>query len=504
MTGTRPPLCQTALKTAAAVNIGGGGAEGPQLSAEGETASGMELALSAWSRGRHQLAFSYKFDDLFFSTSYWYEHVDFYDLEDRHGADRMRNLYFHIAAFDINKFASLRPDVLSWGDFADLATPEFSDLWHEILENVWAQWRYENNDPHYKGPYFETASQTASPGRLSVNPGEVDVLAFCGGGKDSLATMKLCERGGVSFDALTYSNTCYGDSGWQHDLCGELLDRADARHRRRLWVFDDFLGSPVLRLSSDSATLTAAETPSSVFAAIPFALQHGYRYFQLGHERSADTGQTTWDATGEEINHQWGKSGDAETLVNDYIQNRLVDGLCYFSILKPVHDVVIFNLLRKDLGSVKYAHSCNMRKPWCCKCPKCAYVWLNYMAWLPAEIVVSAFGDVNLFDVDENQSTFLELAGAGQCLPFECVGSEQESRLAFELCRLKGIGGKAMDAYQALKLPVDPHAVLEKYAAVYPPGAHYPRRVWDAAAPQFAAASDDAKRYWSRFDGGRR
>lgn len=276
-----------------------------------------------------------------------------------------------------------------------------------------------------------------------------------------------------------------------------LLDHGSPQHRRLLWVFDDFLDSPVLHLGSKkySKTLTAAETPSSVFAAIPFALQYGYRYLQLGHERSADTGQVIWDKTGENINHQWGKSLYAEELINDYIQKYLVDGLCYYSILKPVYDVVIFNLLRRDLGAIINTHSCNEKKPWCYKCPKCAYVWLNYMAWLPTEIVNQVFDGVNLFNIEENQISYRQLVGASSQLPFECIGQAEESQLAFELCRLKGISGRAMDMYKGLNLQVEMRTILDKYTEVDQPSKHFPSQVWDRVLPQFVTASNEARNY---------
>lgn len=159
-----------------------------------------------------------------------------------------------------------------------------TDLWQTILRNVWAQWRYENDVPDYYGPNFEVSSHSVAPALEPIESGEVDILAFCGGGKDSLVAMKLLERGGGGFDSLAYSSTCYGRSHVQHELLGSLLDHGSPQHRRLLWIFDDFLDSPVLHLGIKRGipkTLTAAETPSSVFAAIPFALQYGYRYLQL-------------------------------------------------------------------------------------------------------------------------------------------------------------------------------------------------------------------------------
>ena len=281
-------------------------------------------------------------------------------------------------------------------------------------------------------------------------------------------------------------------------MLDSLLDHGSPRHRRRLWIFDDFLESPVLALGSQggSKTLTAAETPSSIFTAIPFALQHGYLYFSLGHERSADTGQVFWEKTGEDVNHQWGKSLEAEELLNNYVQESLVSNLTYFSILKPIYDLMIFNLLRQDLDAVKDTHSCNEAKPWCKKCPKCAYVWLNYMAWLPVELVDEIFEGVNLFNIDENQETFMQLV-TPKNLPFECIGQADESKLAFEMCRRKGLEGKAMDSYLERDLTIDIEKVLDKYLDIDSPPQHFPKQIWKSIEPLLYAAKETANSYTS-------
>src|SRR5580692_3870450 len=249
----------------------------------------------------------YLIDDLAFSNTIWFADIDFKLLSERYGEDFINAVAFHIAAFELNKIASLRPTRLDWGRYSRFVTDDFKQLWTTIFKNVWAQWRFENNDPGYFGPTFEAAAHPLkiSPAKPAAGPQQV--LAFCGGGKDSLVAMKTLEEIGMPYDSLAYAASFYGTSNSQHELIGKLLARLAPRHQRRQWIADDFVDMPVLRLRPDLkvATVTAAETPSSIFNALPYALQHGYRYFCLAHERSADAGQLIWDANGEEINHQW-------------------------------------------------------------------------------------------------------------------------------------------------------------------------------------------------------
>lgn len=408
------------------------------------------LRLVDFSRFRRQLSYAAEIGESRFTTSLWYDTVDFYDLEARCGADVMRRVYFHIVAFDVNKLISLKPMKIDFGPLADQATRSFFELWTRIFEGVWAQWRYENDFPDYRGPMLPAPGPAPrAPARLASQPGGTRSLAFCGGGKDSLVAMTILEEGGEGFDTLAYSHSVYGDHSRQHALIDSLVEASRARKRHRIWIHDDFLTSmPVLGLRPQPgvSTITAAETPTSAFASLPIAMMHGHRHLILAHEKSAEGGNLHWDRTGEEVNHQWGKSLEAERLLADYIRTQLVEDVAYFSILKPVHDPVIFSILEAHPDAVRRAHSCNVEKPWCRRCAKCAYVWLHYCAWLKKDLVGSVFGE-NLFEAPENRIWFRQLLGLEAHTPFECVGQADESRLGFELAQTSGWTGRAMTMF---------------------------------------------------------
>lgn len=460
------------------------------------------LRIVDFSRSRHQLTFVCAFGELRFSTSLWYQDVDLEELERTYGAALLQRVYFHIVAFEINKLCSLAPETIDLGPFAAQHTREFEQLWREVFVKVWGQWRYENSRPSYSGPEFLGAAHDVGAHEpVEIEPGPVDVLAFCGGGKDSLIATRFLERVDVPYASLAYSSSIYGQAAHQHQLIDGLLDRCKPVRRHRQWIFDDFLDAPVLDLEPGLGvgTLTAAETPASIFASMPYALAHGYRYLCLAHEKSADRGNMHWAETGEEINHQWGKSTEAERLINAYLRKHLISNLQYFSILKPIHDALIFSMLADNLDAVPATHSCNVTKPWCKRCPKCAYVWLNYQAYLPSDVVDAMFGE-NLFDVPENQLWFRQMLGLESHTPFECIGEISESRLAFELCYRKGLRGRAIDTYLAEARLTNADATLDEYLAVdhgyvipHPAG---PRILdeMDASASRARAALDDRLR----------
>jgi hypothetical protein len=445
-------------------------------------------------RSRRQLTFRFGLDDLHFSTSLWYGDVDFYALEIRFGREFMRKLYFHIMAFEANKLISLKPKHFDTGSFSDLQTDSFVRLWQTVYQHVWAQWRYENDLPDYAGPVPVQPVAEHSPIAVESSPGSIPLLAFCGGGKDSLVSLRLLERAEIPYASYAYSHSIYGTADRQHALIDQLLDHLHPEQRHRHWIYDDFMGAPVLDLHPELgvSTLTAAETPSSVFGVLPLILQHGYQYIGLAHERSADTGNLIWEQTGEKVNHQWGKSSAAEQLLNAYIRSELIENVSYFSLLKPIHDVLIFTLLQDDVEAVPATHSCNIEKPWCKRCPKCAYVWLNYMAYLPTQSVERIF-QCNLFDLPENQLAFRQMLGLEAHTPFECIGQIDEAQLAFELCRRKGLEGAAMQTFIKECEPLDWKKVLDKYLAVYDEESAIPAVLSAKFLPVLHAKSQRAK-----------
>lgn len=450
---------------------GAAGTAGGSFASAGTTGAGAmyaeELTLESISWSGHQLHVRWAVDRLSFTTTLWYGSVHFGVLETQFGHDAVARLAFHVAMFEINRGVSFRPSRLSIAPpWADLLTDALFDLWRTVVRKVWAQWRYEHDLPHYLGPGPTTPLHPARALPLvSAKPVEQS-LWFCGGGKDSLLASHMLRTVGERYDALEYGHSTYGRMQPQMALIDRLVEGADTR-RHTIYIYDTSTDLPVDRLSPYAGVryVLAAETPASLFASLPIALTHGYRRLLLGHERSANVGNLYWSVTGEDVNHQWGKSLQAERLLGDYVRTHIAPEVHYCSILQPAADTLIFASLRHIADRVPLAHSCNVEKPWCLRCPKCAYVWICYKAWLPWEPVDVAFSGVNLLDVEENQRSYRQMLGLDQHTPFECIGQPDEVRLAFAMARARGLRGRAM-AYLDQVGPLDLEEVASRYLAV--------------------------------------
>lgn len=454
------------------------------------------LSLLPISWSAHQVVLPFALGELRFHTTYWYPDIDLTDLAARFGAEALERILVHAALFEANKIASLRPAAVDLGPYARYHTEALEALWRQVFHKVWAQWRYENGLPHAPPPPWTSQPQAPSASPLRRDRHAEEVLLFCGGGKDSLASMKLLERAGIPFASFAYAASIYGPAAPQLALIDGLLSQGAARRHHRQIVLDDFFDAPTLALYGEELgvqTITAAETPSSIFAALPLLLAHGYPAAVLGHEASANTGNLIWDATGEDVNHQWGKSVEAEALLDTYVREELIEDCGVFSLLMPLHDVLIFELVRRDEALLSRTHSCNVDKPWCRRCPKCAYVWLSCRGHLSQGPVEATFGE-DLLEVPENAAHFRDMVGLGAHTPFECIGQIEESRLALALCQARGLLGPRGRALAAQLPPLDPGPILETFGRVHLEGARLPPRIRAAVAPLMAEAEASARR----------
>jgi hypothetical protein len=461
------------------------------------------LILDPVHRSRRQLALTYRIDDLVFQTAYWYDTVDFVELEARFGPAFMRKVYFYLLAFEANKVASLRPDALDPGPYSDLWTERFDAAWRAVFRNVWAVWRYENGITDYEGPEVQRSGVEGGQGRrgerekgseaITLGGGE-QLLALCGGGKDSLASFKLLERAGVPFDAMVYSHNIYGKAQPQHDLIDGMLRHTAAARVHRGWVYDTALDSPAARLHPEygARNMLAAETVSSYFTALPIALAHGYGRVALGITRSTDEHNLVWPETGEAINYLWGMSTAAELLLDELIRGEIAADLTYFHLLRPVYDVTVFGLLTRDQAAVVDTHSCAQVKPWCGRCAKCLYVWLHLAAYLD-EATVHRMFDRNLFDVADNRPILRKMLGLEGYKPTDCVGTVSETRVAFLLARAKGWGGAITADIAPEEVAVDVDAFLDQYAGVDPPYGAMPPDLYERVRPWMVVGAEEAQ-----------
>ena len=455
------------------------------------------LSLESITWSGYQLHIDVSLDGVKFPTVLWYG-FKLDSLHQHYGDELMERVYFLMAGMQLALMSSLKPDVISISSALEkYYTLEFKSMWEKFLNNALGQWRFENNLPNWEGPRFtsEPRKTTPKPVKLkepqvfSKDGAPVHSIASGGGGKDGLLLMKLLERAAVPYSSYSYSASSYGQASEQIERSDRVLQHCKPVQRHSVSVINSFLSSPLQLWWEDLGVKVQEISLIDFISLLPIMLQYGYSHAVVANEHSANVGNLMWSAEGKIINHQWIKSYEAEQLINQYLQG-LVGDLKYYSILQPIHDVLIFTLLRQEAQAVTATHSCNVHPPWCKRCPKCCYVWLSFQAYLPREAIDEMFDGANLLDVEENQLYFKQLLGLGTQKPFECVGEIEESQLAFELCYRKGIRGKAMELFvSAIRPTLDIPSVARKYTTVHKMDHAIPRNIAVHIIPIMEAAA---------------
>jgi hypothetical protein len=392
----------------------------------------------------------------------------------------LRILYCHIALFEGLKYCLTFPEVYDVTEIADGLTQHSLAVFRTVAANAWTQHMYENTVENYFGPELVSKTPVQQQATVIKQINKTDeLLCASGGGKDSFLVMKLLEKANIPYAVFQHARSEYGRLDQQHLIQRRILKHLPQTLREhQISIVDDYTDgllaaayAPSIRGDCIKGNPCQVGWPEMIFEALPFALLHGYSGFAFGNERSADAVQAVWSDTSERaVNHQWIKSNEASKLIKHFIQTTLLPDFSVFSLLKPIHDQRIYQHLANYPEILPSFHSCNIIKPWCKKCAKCAYVWVNLVAVFGQGPVNKVFG-VNLFDDPDIETHWLELLGLGEHNAFECVGEVWETRLAFYRCVQLGCVGRAISKFQAAFLgkgaDINWREIREYYDLVY-------------------------------------
>ena len=421
----------------------------------------MELKINGFDVFKHHLHIVYQLGDYAFETKIVYPTVDLQKLAEDYPADQIETVYASIAFFEGFKYCLVFPETYDVSAIANSLPESAVKAFDKWFPYAWSQHIYENGRFDYKGPKITTSEPLKSQNTPCViKQPKQKVLACNGGGKDSFVMMRMLEDAGYEYDSYQWARTEYGKLRAQHDLMDLNASPLNPSNTHRISVYDDFTDGVFSNLywpevGGESATGNPCQvgTPEGMFEAVPVCLAHNIPFIAVGNEKSADEGNLYSEDLGHQVNHQWIKSLDAETQFADFISGSLVSNVDYFSLLKPIQDTRIYQIFSASPEALPSIHSCNIEKPWCKKCPKCAYVWANLVAVFDYDSVYAVF-QTNLLDDPDLTLSFRQLLGLEDQNAFECVGEIHETRLAFKTLYENGVKGKAMDIFEEEVLPI--------------------------------------------------
>ena len=297
-----------------------------------------------------------------------------------------------------------------------------SQTWQSGL----AELAYENKLPWLD--YIKFPSQNFSTEKIAMDLKPRSLVAI-GGGKDSMVSIEMLK--GLSEEMCLF---VVGQSAFIESVA-KKTSLPLLQVKRKV--------DAGLKLANEKGAynghvpITAINSCVAVVAALLF----DYDSVVFSNERSADVGNIQ-DMQGRWVNHQYSKSFEFEQAWQSIIKNNMAVSLNYFSLLRPFSELAVVKKFAKLKQYFPYFSSCNRNfhlsgsqnenNHWCGECPKCAFVYLSLAPFVSRDELFKIF-QKDLFADDQLHDLFAALLGIKGQKPFECVGEEQECRMALRM-----------------------------------------------------------------------
>lgn len=345
------------------------------------------------------------------------------------------NLVFHLGLADIFSYwkATCSPKILISAGHLDATQVNW---WHDLLIKGMGQYFYENQID-FKEKNFVTISSGEKERFQQMKAGRADrderILVPVGGGKDSA----------VALDLLTkqFGQDKVGAFAMNLAKSDDILPAAER-------ISDEAKVTQLIRVHRQlDPQVFSLKNKGFLDGHIPFTAYlsflsvilgrlFGYSILAFSNERSANEGNV--DYLGQEVNHQFSKSFEFEQMFREYNQ-KFLGNLNYFSFLRPLYELQIMKLFSQMNKYFPQFRSCNIGykdDSWCGHCPKCLAVFVGLYPYVDEKVLVKIFKH-NLLNDKSLVALTRDILGIGRGKPFECIGTFEETIVAFNLCLQK-------------------------------------------------------------------
>lgn len=328
-------------------------------------------------------------------------------------AELLNNIFAHIGAclsvflFPLENFEKIivMPIMLS---------KEGVDFFEDFMEKGLREFRYRNK-LLFNRINIESGTNSPSYSPVKINPTNKAVL-MNGGGKDSAVACEVLNKISVKYIWFTLI---------QNDARRKVIELSGNGYVDSLkWKMD-----PNIKIHGKYR----GHKPLSAnlaFISLIIASLNRCKYIVTANEISANYGNMVH--MGFDVNHQYSKSFEFEINFSNYINRHIISDIQYFSILRPLHEIQVAKIFSYFPKYFSYFNSCNKGQHkgyWCKDCPKCAFLALCLAPFLRDAELSAIFGD-NIFSEENINKRVVKLTN-GKVKPFECVGTQDECKLAF-------------------------------------------------------------------------
>ncbi|OGK20311.1 hypothetical protein A3C23_02780 [Candidatus Roizmanbacteria bacterium RIFCSPHIGHO2_02_FULL_37_13b] len=304
-------------------------------------------------------------------------------------------------------------------------TSDQAKFWNTVYTKGLGEFFYKNKIDFHGLVNFPYHNSTSGVESVKLIVSQKALVPF-GGGKDSIVTAQILKEKNIPFETFTLNTTRL-----QQDLI-KLLNVNNIIVMReldpKLFVLNEHKG-----VYNGHIPITAIYS----FVAIIVAYMYGFNEIVMSNEKSASFGNVEY--LGSEINHQWSKSEEFERLFHDYINKFVTGDINYYSLLRPFYEIEVIHQFVKWPQYFPLFSSCNVnfqikknvgKKKWCGSCAKCCFIFTLMSSFISKNELIKIFKE-NLFAKTDLIHIYRELLGLEKIKPFECVGTPEETMVAF-------------------------------------------------------------------------
>ena len=367
--------------------------------------------------------------DIYFKPEIIIRNVDKKNLP-QIGDRVLQNLIFHLGLIELLSYwkATCSPQIIIKAGFLN---SEQLSFWKDLIMRGMGQFFYENKIDFNQPGFLKIISENNNNFKKFNKKLKKDkFLIAMGEGKDSIVTLELLKKKKLNLSCFVVN---------PNKIHFKILKKAGITN---FIIIERKIDPKLLELNKKGflnghTPITALHSFLAVFCAILF----NFGRVVFSNEKSSDESNLKY--LGRNINHQYSKSSGFEKKFQSYTKEYLAGNIDYFSFLRHFSEIQIAKTFSKFPQYFPLFLSCNEAKKtysgrkrptfkWCCKCPKCLFVFAVLYPFLEEKQLIKIFGK-NLFNDKSLLPIMKSLIGKGKPKPFECVGTKKESRLVFKL-----------------------------------------------------------------------
>ncbi|MDR0462838.1 MAG: hypothetical protein LBG64_01285 [Pseudomonadales bacterium] len=306
-------------------------------------------------------------------------------------------------------------------------------FWQELLQGGMGEFLYVNQlDPRVLQPNWQIQNESTSQANSATAQLEPSSsLVGIGGGKDSLVTTYLLNKANQSFDSLIIEPASPATNSIAELFSNHNVIKIERR-------FDP----QMLKLNHNGYLNGHVPfSASAAFLGLISAVANGHQNFIVGNENSASEATATYETL--TINHQYSKSFAFEKNFDQYCKQFIVNNVNYFSFIRPFYELkiaqIFCSLPEEFLTSFRSCNRGQKQGCWCGSCPKCLFVFLILAPFCDFDFLTNEIFHTNLFANEKLIEDAKKLTGIISVKPLECIGTIEESKVAFYLTLQKFI-----------------------------------------------------------------